>query len=83
MYLLQLFDWYAASISVILICLCEIFIVGWVYGVNNFIRDIEFMIGTSVERCWLICWKYITPTILSVRNFSFLFFLFQRLLNLI
>lgn len=66
MYILQLFDWYAASISVILICLCEIIIVGWIYGVENFIRDIEFMIGTRVEKWWLICWKYITPTILTV-----------------
>lgn len=68
MYLLQLFDWYAASISVILVCLCEVIIVGWIYGVNNFIRDIEFMIGNTVPKWWLICWKYITPTILSVWN---------------
>lgn len=65
MYLLQLFDWYAASISVILVCLCEVIIVGWIYGVKNFIRDIEFMIGNTVPKWWLICWKYITPTILS------------------
>lgn len=66
MYLLQLFDWYAASISVILVCLCEVIIVGWIYGVKNFIRDIEFMIGNAVPKWWLICWKYITPAILSV-----------------
>lgn len=69
MYLLQLFDWYAASISVILICLCEIIIVGWIYGVKNFVRDIEFMIGHSVGTWWILCWKYITPTILSVRYY--------------
>lgn len=66
MYFLQLFDWYAASISVILVCLCEVIIVGWIYGVKNFIRDIEFMIGARVEHWWLICWKYTTPIILSV-----------------
>lgn len=70
MYLLQLFDWYAASISVILICLCEVVIVGWIYGVKNFIRDIEFMIGETVPQWWLICWKYITPVILSVRHLT-------------
>lgn len=74
MYLLQLFDWYAASISIILICLCEIMIVGWIYGAENFVRDIEFMIGHRVERCWLICWKYITPSILSVRSRKFVIF---------
>lgn len=68
MYWLQLFDWYAASVSVILICLVEIIIIGWVYGVENFVRDVEFMIGVRVERCWIVCWKYVTPTILSVSN---------------
>lgn len=72
MYILQLFDWYAASISVILICLCEIVIVGWIYGVANFVRDIEFMIGSTVEKWWIICWKYITPSILSVCLVTFL-----------
>lgn len=66
MYILQLFDWYAASISVILICLCETIIIGWIYGVENFIRDVEFMIGTKISKWWLASWKYITPTILSV-----------------
>ncbi|KAJ4442270.1 hypothetical protein ANN_12136 [Periplaneta americana] len=32
MYVVQLLDWYAASISVILICLVEVVIVGWIYG---------------------------------------------------
>lgn len=66
MYILQLFDWYAASVSVILICLIEIIIVGWIYGVKKFIFDIEFMLGRKVEKWWLLCWKYITPVILSV-----------------
>lgn len=66
MYFLQLFDWYAASITVILVCICEIIIVGWIYGIKSFVRDIEFMIGQPVGLVWRICWKYITPTILIV-----------------
>lgn len=66
MYLLQLFDWYAASISVILVCLIECFAVGWAYGIQNFQRDVEFMIGAKLERWWSISWKYITPIILTV-----------------
>lgn len=68
MYLLQLFDWYSASISVILICLVEVVAVGWVYGVHNFIRDVEFMINSRVNYLWVISWKYITPIILSVNK---------------
>lgn len=66
MYWLQLFDWYAASISVILICLVEVFIVGWTYGTDNFIRDLEFMIQENVHWWWRLCWKFVTPIILTV-----------------
>ncbi|KAF7993648.1 hypothetical protein HCN44_010243 [Aphidius gifuensis] len=65
MYLLQLFDWYAASISVISICLAEVIVVGWTYGCDNFVRDVEFMLGKKLNPWWPICWKYITPTILT------------------
>lgn len=37
MYILQLVDWYAASISVILVCLVEVIIVGWTYGRKPFL----------------------------------------------
>ncbi|KAF2894050.1 hypothetical protein ILUMI_12120, partial [Ignelater luminosus] len=65
MYLLQLFDWYAASISVILICLVEVFIVGWTYGTDNFVRDLEFMTQEKVHWWWPLCWKFVTPIILT------------------
>lgn len=64
MYIVQLLDWYSASISVIFICTIEILIVGWIYGVENFKRDIEFMLKEKVGTIWIIFWKYITPLIL-------------------
>ncbi|KAH0567169.1 sodium- and chloride-dependent glycine transporter 1-like [Cotesia glomerata] len=65
MYLLQVFDWYAASISVISICLAEVIIVGWIYGCDNFVRDLEFMLGKKIHPWWPFAWKYVTPIILS------------------
>ncbi|XP_058803162.1 sodium- and chloride-dependent glycine transporter 1-like isoform X1 [Phymastichus coffea] len=65
MYVLQMFDWYAASISVISICLVEVIVVGWTYGCENFVRDVEFMIGEKLHWWWPFCWKYMTPVILS------------------
>ncbi|XP_019564348.2 sodium- and chloride-dependent glycine transporter 1 [Aedes albopictus] len=65
MYLVQLFDWYAASISVILVCIVEIVAVAWIYGVRNFVRDVEFMIDRTVDRFWILSWKFVTPTILT------------------
>ncbi|XP_037961169.1 sodium- and chloride-dependent glycine transporter 1 [Teleopsis dalmanni] len=64
MFILQLFDWYAASISVIFICILEVAMVSWIYGVQNFIDDIYFMTGKKPGLIWYICWKYVTPIIL-------------------
>ena len=66
MYVLQLLDWYAASVSVIFVCIIEVVIVGWLYGVNNFVRDVEFMLQKKITFIWPLCWKYITPIILAV-----------------
>ncbi|XP_023305662.2 sodium- and chloride-dependent glycine transporter 1 [Lucilia cuprina] len=74
MFILQLLDWYSASVSVILICIFEIVMVGWIYGVDNFIDDIYFMIGKKPERIWRYCWKYITPFILVTIFFTTIIF---------
>jgi SNF family Na+-dependent transporter len=66
LYLLQIFDWYAASIAVIFICLVEMVMVRWIYGIENFVRDVEFMIGEPVGRYFLLCWKFVTPFLLII-----------------
>ncbi|XP_040165775.1 sodium-dependent proline transporter isoform X1 [Anopheles arabiensis] len=65
MYLVQLLDWYSGSISVILVCIVEVITVGWIYGCEQFVRDVEFMIDRKVERFWIVSWKYITPIVLT------------------
>uniref|UniRef100_A0A182TXD0 Transporter n=1 Tax=Anopheles melas TaxID=34690 RepID=A0A182TXD0_9DIPT len=65
MYLVQLLDWYSGSISVILVCIVEVIAVGWIYGCEQFMRDVEFMIDRKVERFWIVSWKYITPIVLT------------------
>lgn len=70
MYWVQLFDWYAASISVVLICLVEVFIIGWTYGVKNFKQDVEFMTGEKISWFWTVSWKITTPAILTVNIFK-------------
>lgn len=66
MYIFQLLDWYSASIAVILICVMEVIMVGWMYGTKRFSEDIFFMVGSHPGKIWTICWKYITPIILIV-----------------
>lgn len=65
MYIIQLLDWYAASISVIAICFVELVMVAWLYGVDNFARDVGFMTGHRPGWWWRCCWRYITPAILG------------------
>uniref|UniRef100_A0A182KFV4 Transporter n=1 Tax=Anopheles christyi TaxID=43041 RepID=A0A182KFV4_9DIPT len=65
MYLVQLLDWYSASISVILVCIVEVIAVSWIYGCEKFVHDVEFMIDRKVERFWIVSWKFITPIVLT------------------
>ncbi|KAL9927473.1 neurotransmitter transporter-like isoform 2-T7 [Glossina fuscipes fuscipes] len=74
MYILQLLDWYSASNSVILICLLEIIMVAWLYGINEFVDDIYFMIGRKPGKLWVYCWKYKTPSIILFIFFTTIIF---------
>uniref|UniRef100_A0A182XLE7 Transporter n=1 Tax=Anopheles quadriannulatus TaxID=34691 RepID=A0A182XLE7_ANOQN len=67
MYWFQLFDKYAANWSVLLIAIAECILVGWVYGCERFISNIEEMLGKRSKwfhRFWVTVWKYITPAML-------------------
>uniref|UniRef100_A0A182S8C3 Transporter n=1 Tax=Anopheles maculatus TaxID=74869 RepID=A0A182S8C3_9DIPT len=67
MYWFQLFDKYAANWSVLLIAIAECVLVGWIYGAERFIGNIEEMMGKRSKcfhRFWIAVWKYITPAML-------------------
>lgn len=59
-FILQLLDWYSASIAVILICFIEVVMVAYSYGLENFAEDIFFMVHEKLG-CWSFIWKYLTP----------------------
>ena len=44
-YVLDLMDTYGASLSVMIIAVAEMVMVMWVYGVQNFCDDLEYMLG--------------------------------------
>ncbi|XP_016998137.2 sodium- and chloride-dependent glycine transporter 1 isoform X1 [Drosophila takahashii] len=64
MYILQLFDWYSSAIAVIVICMVEITMVAYIYGIKNFMLDIEFMLGKRPSLYWRIVWQIVTPLVL-------------------
>ncbi|ELU16289.1 hypothetical protein CAPTEDRAFT_222696 [Capitella teleta] len=66
-YIFQIMDWYSACFSLITISFLECLAVGWIYGSNNLLSDITFMIGYRPCAWWSVCWRVITPvSLLSV-----------------
>ncbi|XP_041373553.1 sodium-dependent proline transporter-like [Gigantopelta aegis] len=66
MYLLQLFDNYAASYSLLFIGIVELLAISWVYGAKRFLDDIQSMLGKRPSKIWIILWQYISPATLMV-----------------
>ncbi|EPY89916.1 sodium-dependent neutral amino acid transporter B(0)AT3-like protein [Camelus ferus] len=71
-YWLSLLDSYAGSIPLLIIAFFEMFSVVYVYGVDRFNRDIEFMIGHKPNIFWQVMWRVVSPLLMLV---IFLFFL--------
>jgi len=65
-YILDIFDGYAATIGLAVICLCEVVALSWVYGVERFKKDVEEMIGVVPNRYFTWSWKYTSPLALFI-----------------
>ncbi|XP_022109377.1 sodium- and chloride-dependent glycine transporter 1-like [Acanthaster planci] len=72
-YVMTLFNWYSAGFTPLLLALVELIVISYVYGVKNFTRDLEAMLGFPIGIFWKISWLVITPLIiLSIMIFSFI-----------
>ncbi|KAI1902529.1 hypothetical protein AGOR_G00045690 [Albula goreensis] len=65
-YWLALFDSFAGSIPLLIIAFCEMAGVVYLYGVDRFNKDIEFMIGHKPNIFWQATWRVISPLIMLV-----------------
>nr|XP_060630605.1 sodium-dependent neutral amino acid transporter B(0)AT1-like [Anolis sagrei ordinatus] len=65
-YWLALFDNFAGSIPLLIIAFCEMFSVVYIYGIDRFNDDIEFMIGHKPNIFWQATWRVISPLIMLV-----------------
>uniref|UniRef100_A0A8C6PJM2 Transporter n=1 Tax=Nothobranchius furzeri TaxID=105023 RepID=A0A8C6PJM2_NOTFU len=70
-YWLALFDNFAGSIPLLVIGFCEMIAVVYIYGVDRFNKDIEFMIGHKPNIFWQVTWRVISPLIMI---FIFVFY---------
>ncbi|KAK2830159.1 hypothetical protein Q5P01_018090 [Channa striata] len=65
-YWLALFDGYAGSIPLLIIAFCEMIAVSYLYGIDRFNKDIEFMIGHKPNIFWQATWRVVSPLIVLV-----------------
>ncbi|GFO29799.1 transporter [Plakobranchus ocellatus] len=66
MYVVQLFDNYAATYSLLATGLAECVALAWVYGCDRFLSDIETMLGKRPHQIWTYSWRFIAPISLFV-----------------
>lgn len=67
MHLVYLMNVYGPGLSILFVVFVEAAGVCWLYGTDNFSRDIEKMLGHRPGIFWRVCWKYISPFFLLVR----------------
>lgn len=65
-YLVNMLNTYGPGLAILFVVFVESAGVCWIYGTDNFARDIEKMIGKRPGLFWRICWKYISPVFLLV-----------------
>ena len=68
MYILQLVDNHSATYSALILGCAEISVMAWIYGVDQFLDDLKFMLGRYPypRIYWKWAWKVIAPTIVVV-----------------
>ncbi|KAK3878646.1 hypothetical protein Pcinc_016725 [Petrolisthes cinctipes] len=70
LYMFELFNWYSAGISVIILAITEIILLQGVYGFKNFMRNIREEIGIYMPlplyAYWTVTWLFITPLALLI-----------------
>jgi solute carrier family 6 amino acid transporter-like protein 5/7/9/14 len=59
--MLTLVDYFGANFVIYIMAMLEIIGVAWIYGLNNFCKDIEFMLDIKIGWYWRICWGFFIP----------------------
>ncbi|XP_004698449.2 inactive sodium-dependent neutral amino acid transporter B(0)AT3 isoform X2 [Echinops telfairi] len=80
-YWLEIFDNYAASLNLIIFAFFEVFGVVYVYGMNRFCNDIEWMTGRRPNLYWRVAWKLVSPLLLLSVFGAYLVLLVQKPLS--
>ncbi|XP_018334453.1 sodium-dependent serotonin transporter [Agrilus planipennis] len=63
-FLVNMLNVYGPGLAILFVVFFEAAGVCWIYGTENFARDIEKMLGHKPGIFWTTCWKYISPVFL-------------------
>lgn len=61
-----LVDYYGGTFVAIIVGVFEMVTIFWIYGLSNFLDDMEFMLGKRLGFYWRTCWLLITPLLMIV-----------------
>ena len=70
-YTFTIYDNFCGSIPLLVIALFECVGVAYFYGLQRFSEDIQLMTGSRPGLYLCICWRYISPTIMTAILLSF------------
>ncbi|XP_076293223.1 sodium-dependent nutrient amino acid transporter 1 [Lasioglossum baleicum] len=65
-FVLELVDYYGGTFIVLILATLEITGIFWVYGLENYVDDVEYMLKSRPSAYWRLCWAIITPILLAV-----------------
>ncbi|KAL5109613.1 Sodium and chloride-dependent glycine transporter 1 [Taenia crassiceps] len=60
-YLVNLIDSVMSGYPVLIICLMELIVISYIYGIKQFMRDVKLMIDSKPNWYWRICWMGVSP----------------------
>ncbi|TNN24528.1 Sodium-dependent serotonin transporter [Liparis tanakae] len=66
-YVVKLLEEFGVGCPIIAVCFIEVIAVSWFYGIKQFSRDVEAMLGRAPGLFWKVCWVAISPAFLAVR----------------
>lgn len=61
---MNLVDYFAGSFIVFMLAVLEMTGIFWVYGLENFLDDVDFMLNRRPSVYWRVCWAIVTPLLL-------------------
>ena len=65
-------DFFGGGFVVFIIAIIETIAICWVYGLKNFLRDVEFMLGIRLGIYWKFTWGFFIPiALLGILIYSF------------